>query len=240
MIKQIAIINKSTIVNSADLAKMVGACNIQISRDVAPAWGRQAVPVISYGTVDAGIPAGSAKIYIFDNADQAGALGYHTETMGGQVFGKIFAKTITDYGLPIIYDGSRRNSITVSSVLSHEVVETFVNPYVNLWSDGPTVAQGNEYVFEACDPVEGDSYQISITTGTTQKTLTSLVSVSDFVYPEYFDTASPTGTKLDYLSKLRQPFTISVNGYTVVRNASGTETPIYGATLPPILKLLKG
>jgi len=231
MINRIAILNKSTSISNTDVSSMTNVCNTQITRDVAPAWGRAPIPVAFY-TNENSVPAGSAKIYIFDNADQAGALGYHTETMSGQVFGKVFAKTITNARYPVLYSGINRNSITVSSVLSHEVIELFVNPYVNLWADGPTIPQGNLYSYEACDAVEADVYQITISA----KPNNIVVSVSNFLYPEYFDTASPSGTKLDYMGKISSPFSISLNGYQIVRNASNVESAIYGATYPEILK----
>jgi len=234
MIKQIAIINKSTVVTNADVTSMANVCNTQITRDVAPAWGRSPIPVAFYSNENL-VPSTAAKIYIFDNADQAGALGYHTETMSGVVFGKVFAKTIKDYGLPTLYKANAQKSITISSVLSHEVIELFVNPYVNLWSDGPQISQGNEYSYEACDAVEGDVYQITITA----KPSNIIVSVSNFLYPEYFDTASPSTVKLDYLGLIKTPFTMTSNGYMVVRSTSGNETAIYGATYPRILKNIK-
>jgi len=230
MIKSIAIINKSTVVNSTDFSKMVLACNLQISRDVAPAWSRVALSVTAY-TNESLIPANAARIYIYDNADQAGALGYHSETINGVVFGKVFAKTIVNYGLPILYDARNKNIITVSTVLSHEVIELFVNPYVNLWADGPSITEGNEYAFEACDAVEGDSYQVTVLQTVGKK---SIVSVSDFLYPEYFDTASTSITKMDFLGKITSPYTLSTNGYMIVRTGVD-ETAVYGATYPKVL-----
>lgn len=234
MIKSIAVINKSTVVNPTDFNKMVTACNLQLSRDVAPVWSRISLSVTSYVN-ESLVPASAAKIYIFDNADQAGALGYHSETMGGLVFGKVFAKTITDYGLPVIYDSRNKNSITVSSVLSHEVIELFVNPYVELWADGPTIPEGNEYAFEACDAVEGDMYQVTVTVTSGRNTTTSIVSVSNFLYPEYFDTASTSRTKMDYMGKITAPCTLSTNGYMIVRTGNN-ETAVYGAKYPKVLK----
>jgi hypothetical protein len=237
MIKKIAVVNLSTVVSPAEAIKMVTACNTQIARDVAPAWGRTAIPVVYYAN-ERSMPVQSdaVKIYIFNNSDQAGALGYHSETMSGQIFGRIFAKTVTDYGLPVSYDPKRPNAITVSTVLSHEVLEAFCDPYVNLWSDGPAIAEGSEYAYEICDPVEANVYQIMATPNSPA----SNVSVSNFVYPEYFDTATPRGTKLDQMGVLTTPFSISKYGYMIVRRAPGQETAIYGSMFPEILKVLKG
>lgn len=234
MFARFAIINKSTTVTAQQALLMTSACNYQLANHVAPAWARATVPV-SYYASDAAVPLNSAKIYIFDNADQAGTLGYHTETMSGQVYGKVFAKTIVNYGSQIIYDSRNRGAITVSSVLSHEIIETFCNPYISLWADGPSSANGNSYAYEACDAVEANIYQVSVANGNTN----SQVSVSNFVFPEYFDTASPVGIKLDYMKQLTRPFTMSPYGYMIIRNSSLTETAVYGANYPAGLAELK-
>ena len=254
MIKRFAIINKSTVVNNTDATNMAAACNLQIANHMAPAYNRLPIPVTFY-TAENLVPAGSAKIYIFDNTDQAGALGYHDETMGGQVYGEIFAKTIIGYGLPIMYDPKHKGEITVSSVLSHEVCETFADMYVDLWADGTPISQGSEYAYESCDPVESNIYQISVTYSQNSQlanifslfnhgavkntTLVATVSVSNFVYPEYFDTASPTGTKLDYLGLVHTPFTMTSGGYLIVRQ-SGVVSELFGSSYPAYMKQYHG
>jgi hypothetical protein len=230
MFKRISVINCSTVVPASEATKMVAACNIQLSRDVAGPWGRSTVPVTFYPKRNLA-PAESAKIFIYDDSDQAGALGYHTVS-GNQVWGTVFAKTILDYGCPMLYKASDKSNLTISSVLSHEVIELLVNPYVELWSEGPAINEGSEYAFEACDPVEADVYQITLPNSQ------GIVSVSNFVYPEYFNSSSATGTKLDYLNLLKRPFSMTNNGYMIVRSAPGSETAIYGAKYPEVLKKL--
>ena len=229
MFNNIAVINNSTVLSTLEVTRMVSACNTQVNRDVAPVWGRTALPVRLYNSVRL-VPKNSAIIYIVNDADHAGALGYHTETWGGQVFGKVFARTIMNYGLKPLFDGAK---VTVSSVLSHEVLELMFNPYVSLWADGPVIdTDKNEYAYEVCDPVEADMYTITVAS--------SKVSVSNFVYPEWFDIATPAGTKLDYLNKLTAPYTMTPNGYMVVRGNSGNETAIFGDKYPIALKKLHG
>ena len=230
MIKGIAIINKSTVVSSSDAAKIAAACNLQITRDVAPLWGRSVAGVTYYAS-ESSVPASSAKLYIFDNTDQAGALGYHDETMAGQVYAKVFAKTIIGYGCPILFDSRRPSQVTVSSVVSHEAIELFCNPYVDLWADGTPIPQGSEYAYEACDAVEANVYTVTFALNGANVT----ASVSNFLTPEYFDTATPKGVKMDYMNLIKTPFTMTPNGYMIVRNGPGTETAIYGAAFPKFL-----
>ena len=231
MFNRIAIINKSTVVSNANANIMAAVCNLQLSRDVAPAWGRTSVPVAFYAT-ESSVPAGAAKLYIFDTTTQMGTLGYHTETFSGQVFATVFAKTITNYGLPILYNPSNKSSVTVSSVVSHEVIEMFCNPYVDLWADGPTISAGSQYAYEACDAVEANMYQITVFVAPSNAT----ASVSNFLYPEYFDTATPRGVKKDYLNLITAPFTMTPSGYMIVRDNAGNETALYGEKYPQVLK----
>jgi hypothetical protein len=76
----------------------------------------------------------------------------------------VFAAPCLQYGVP------------VSTTLSHEVVETFWTLTSNMWI---TPASGYSVPYEACDPVEGDSYEIDG------------VAVSDFVGPGWYGRYGP-------------------------------------------------
>jgi hypothetical protein len=229
MIKRIAIINQSTVLTAADVQKMTAACNMQLARDVAPAWGKSTLPVTFYSNPNL-IPVNAARIYIYDDSDQAGALGYHTVS-GNSPWGTVFAKTILDYGCAKLYKAADSSLTTVSSVLSHEAIELLVNPYVSLWSDGPVVNEGSEYAYEACDPVEANVYQIKVPGQ-------GPVSVSNFVFPEYFNSSVIPGTRLDHLGLLSTPFTMTDYGYMIIRNNTGNESAIYGSKYPEVLKTI--
>jgi hypothetical protein len=230
MFKKIAVINQSRSIPAGDVNKMVYAINLQIIRDVAPAWGKTPVTLISRSATGL-LPAEWGRIYIYDNSDQADALGYHTVS-GQQVWGTVFAKTILDYGCPRFYDPAHPSYPSVSSVLSHEAIELFVNPFVNAWAEGPAIAEGSEYALEACDAVEAGVYQISMPANG------GLVSVSNFLYPEYFNAGTPSSVKMDQLGVIRAPFSLSRYGYMIVRSGPGQETAIFGAEYPAVLRAL--
>ena len=236
MFNKIALINKSTVLGTSDMTSIAAACSLQVSRDFSPAWGKLAIPV-EYVVSEASVPSTSARIYIFNDADQSGALGYHTETIGGQVYGKVFARTILNYGIPILYSAGAPNSITVSSVVSHEVLELLGNPFVDLWADGPVYNGCSEYAYEMCDAVESNAYGVNITVPRGNRGSMSLrVSVSNFLYPQYFDTATPSGTRMDYMGLITAPYTMSSGGYMIIRNPSGSEIAVFGANYPDVLR----
>jgi hypothetical protein len=142
-------------------------------------------------------------ITIYDNADQAGALGYHTEGRDGSVFGKIFAKETLSGGGTVL-----TGDLSVSSVLSHEVIEMFLDRNVNKWADGPDGQ--TSFSFEGCDPVEGDSYPVMVAG--------KPVMVSNFILPAWFDDSPPKGSTFDFMKKLSAPFTMTAGGYVVTRS----------------------
>ncbi len=238
MITKIALINRSTSITNSDLSIIASACATQISRDFGPVWGKNNVPVEAT-TSDTNLSTNVGRIYIFDNADQAGSLGYHTESINGIVFGRVFARTILNYGLPVLFNQATPNSITVSSVVSHEILELLGNPFVSLWCDGPNNNGYSEYAYEMCDAVEANVYAINTTVVRNRSNVVVKVAVSNFVYPKYFDTASPVGSKLDHLGLLSGPFSMTSGGYMIIRNDSGDINEVFGANYPDVLREMR-
>ena len=134
--------------NPAILALAAQAMTVYLNRDVAPYWGGQH-----------NVRAGSSPTDVQPNevpsittptlADAPGAIAYHT---------------VDGYGIPAIYDG-----LTLSDTLfgpsgwsvaqTHEFAETIGDPGTNtLRSDG----KGRLYAQELCDPLEVQSYPITI------------------------------------------------------------------------------
>lgn len=220
----IAIINQSKLVTDADTKKIVGALSKQMNWHVAPAWNQKPA-IIKYYSDKSKIPASAWVVSLMDEATQEGALGYHSED-NDIVDAFIFAKPVLDNGGVVLHDPKNNQTVSVASVLSHEVCEMFGDVWANSWADGPTLSQGSEYAWELCDAVEGDSYDIKLTSG-------ELVSVSNFILPQWFN---PEGTSkdapFDYLHKLTRPFTMSKGGYMIIRNGPGTEQQVFGEAMP--------
>lgn len=206
----INVINKSAILKDEDFKSMVEACQAQLEQHVAPMWLRGSWNLVSGQPESVGYP-----IVIMDDPDQAGALGYHTETPGGKVWGRVFVKPVlSNHGTML------HGSTSVSAVLSHEVIEAYCDPNVNLWAD---MGNGSMVAHEACDPVENDSYEVTIKNG-------SKVSVSNFVLPSWFDPQADLNEKFDFMAKLNKPFTMSKGGYLVVLDPhSGNVKNVFGS-----------
>ena len=59
----------------------------QVRRDLAPAWDRRPVEIEVASDADA--PAGVVPVVIFDDGDQAGVLGFHSETPAGRPYARV-------------------------------------------------------------------------------------------------------------------------------------------------------
>lgn len=220
MTTTIAVWNKSTRLSDADAALMTKACQYQMTYHVAPALGRKPWVVCFFNAGQT--PPGSAvPIVILDNADQAGALGYHTEDDNGNPWGRVFVAPILDNGGKALI-----GALSVSAVLSHEVIETYADPNTNYWAD---CWDGTMTAYEMCDPVENDCYSVSVAPGLLSKKVA--VSVSNFVTDEWFDPLAKHGISvLDYMGTTRGPLQMSPQGYVIKLNLkTGKVTSVFGS-----------
>src|SRR6266852_541572 len=193
----IACINKATVDLGVPFDKLTAALQKCYDQYFVPVWG---YPVSLYNT-KAARPSDWQLIY-FDNADQAGALGYHDLTKDGQPVSKIFVKTtLADKEL-------------VSVTACHELFEMAIDPIANLWAEA---ANGTEYAYEMSDPVEEDTF------------LVDGIEMSNFVHPSWFEPFKhPPGTKFDHLGLLKKPFSMTKGGYVIVKK-KGKVTQEYGS-----------
>ena len=196
----IAVVNQSTVVHDADVQAMVAALQTQVTRDFAPAWGIEA----SVGFIPKNQTPTQVQwvLAILDNADQAGALGYHDLTPAGLPLGKVFAKTT-------IADGAQ-----VSVTVSHELLEMLADPDINLAAeyDDASGRVRRFYAYEVADPCEADQFGYMINS----------VLVSDFVFPAWFESWHKAGSaQFDQQKKISAPFQLLPGGYIGVLNLNG-------------------
>ena len=128
---------------------------------------------------------GAWAIVFLDNADQPGALAYHDLTPDGLPESKVFVKTTLD------------DHELVSVSASHELVEMLVDPGTNLMTTGPDAK--TIYAYESADPVESLFFDVQG------------MSMSDFIYPSYFETFHKTGSvQFDHMNKVNEAVSDSV------------------------------
>ena len=214
---KIAILNQSTVVRDGDCKLIASAIDKQLKRHACPAWGASSTWSCSFYSAASSPPADAYRMWILDNADQAGALGYHDQDPQGKPYARVFAKTVLDNGGDIM---KSENSVSVTC--SHEALEIFGDPQAGYWAQ---TRDGNLIALELCDPVEADAYPISIGLVSPVQ-----VMVSNFCLPAYFDT-EPDTAKYDMLGSLNAPFSMTSGGYQILMRA-GKVSQKFGLLYP--------
>jgi hypothetical protein len=189
---KIAVINKASKekVPARDLAKVVAALQKQVERDFAPVWGIEAR--LSLVPEGGALPEDAWWLTLHDTSDRAEDLGYHDLTSAGLPLGKAFVATAEADDMPW------------SVVLSHELLEMLIDPYINLSAFVRDSRSGLLYGYEVCDPVRSDIYRIDG------------VHVSNFVYPDWFlPPQLRQDAQLDHLEKIAKPLQVRPGGYAI-------------------------
>lgn len=195
------------------VGRIAEAVSLQLRLHAAPAWDRLPWSCAFYGN-PALTPSSAYRIWLLDDADVAGALGYHDQDPDGKPYGKVFVSPILRSG-GAVSEGADSVSVTVS----HEALELFGDPEANLWAEMP---DGRCLAVELCDPCEGDAYQIAV--GGQQ------IAVSDFVLPPYFD-GRPEAQRFDFLGLVRAPWEVRPGGYLIIRDGQKVDN-VWGAGYP--------
>jgi hypothetical protein len=205
----LAVVNKSRLISDADVQTAIGACAKQVRLHLAPLWDMVPAPVILYDEEEKA-PKGADLLVILSDPGHAHALGFHRQTPRGKPYCRVFVAPVLNHGGSLL-----KGQLSVSATLSHEVCEWLIDPYLNLWADGPE----GHYPLEVCDPVQNDSYEIDG------------VAVSNFVTKRYYDEQAPKRSQFDWMRKLKAPFSMTEGGYLQVRNKGEVQTR-YGARYP--------
>jgi hypothetical protein len=228
-----ALINSSTVISNGDANHMALACDVQMKTQYAFLWDRNPVhqSVIFYADPTK-VPADvDETLSLVDEIPEApGALAYHSiDPVTDKAFGRIGAKLILDNGGVALFNPAAPQTVTVASALSHEILETAEDLDCNDWCDG---ANDVSLAKEIADPVESDIVPIYLHDGT-------IVGVSNFVTPAWFDPNAKATVRMDLMHKLTGgPGTIDAGGYKTQR-VEGATQQINGDKRPEWLKAAK-
>lgn len=205
---ELVLVDHASGLTGAELQKFCNALERQLGDDVAPAWGRYAVPWVA--KTDEHLADRAWRLHLWKqprDASDAGMLGFH-ETRGKDHVpeGHVFVELVKSQG----------ENWTV--IASHEAVEMVGDEWINLEVVRER-ANGTVELWprELCDAVQGLTYR------------KLGVELSDFVLPEYFIDASDG--PYDFMKNLTKPFSIHGTGYSSVRfikNGKVTQRDVYG------------
>lgn len=187
---KVAVINRTETIPDNDVQRVLPALQMQVHRDLAPAWGVDAqLTLVKRGEAP---EPGYWWLELADTSASNSALAYHDVTPDGLPRSRVFPSIAT----------AGHMDWTVAA--SHELIDMLVNPRVNL-SVIPQPPKGRAYALEVAIPCQLDTYQISG------------VVVSDFVFPSWFDSARPPrSTQFDFLRLIDGPLQIRPGGYADV------------------------
>lgn len=206
---KIALLNRSAALDDA-MAKIAAALNVFMTRDLCPAWERAPVEVTWMPGVSVA-PVGYFALVAMDSPDAPGLLGYHAADPRGVPYGRAFLDVIP--GRQVLHDATGRGA-SLAGVLAHEAAELALDAFANFWADTATESSAtyafDEMALEVADPVQESAYSITLDDGT-------VVDVSDFVLPAYFDPDATAGP-FDHLGVLTKPLSLAAGGYAIVRS----------------------
>ena len=177
--RTLRIVNKSSHRSARALAAVEAsrqAINRQL-RDVARAWGE-----IVY-TIAADAHARGFDIVLLDDADQAGDLGYHDLDPQGRPYARVFVDPILDNGVPGCAAPTRCRSRSRTRCVSSSAIRARTT--------GSRTRAARSSRRSSAIPWRAAR--------TGSRCATGAVSVSDFVYPDWFNPYVPEGTQVDYM-----------------------------------------
>lgn len=196
----ISLINRSSVTSDTQAQMITKALQQQVDQDFGPIWNIDAQLTFVGGGNQP--DPNSWWLVLLDNSDDATALGYHEMTSSGLPIGKAFMKTTqVDGGIP-------------SVCVSHELMEMLADPYIDrtvIYQESNVA--GRIYALEVCDACEDDTFGYDI----------SGVTVSDFVYPSWFQgwRGTHANVPFDHGKHIKQPFQLLSGGYISMMDFRG-------------------
>lgn len=156
-------------------------------------------------------PKGAWNIILLDNADQAGALGWHDDEHSEIPYAEVFVQTCRDDNVPW------------PEVLSHEALEMLVDPFVDPATPRRVLHDNKFWIVEVGDPVQGCGYDIGDPEGRHCG-----VTVADFGLPAWWGLTA--AGPYSFRNSVAKPFEIAPEGYMSVADVKDPENwkQIYG------------
>jgi hypothetical protein len=191
---KVGLVDTTGTVDTAMMATVAAALNIQVTRDLPQYWNVSAT--VSYLPDPHKIPQGVWPIQLVKSLPP-GEGGFHM-TKHNQPYAKVIVSAGSD-------------DWTVDA--SHECLEMLVDPNGNRLQTSTAIAivdnaikDGTgqfEYLVEACDPCEANNYAYPI----------NGVSVSDFLTPHFYDLRATPGSRYSFTGAIERPREILPGGY---------------------------
>ena len=201
---QIGLVDKTKKIDPALLTAAAAALNVQVIQDLPKYWPITAT--VQYLSEPTHIPVGTWPLFLVASLPP-GEGGFHMN------------KHKQPYAEVIASPESEEWTIDAS----HEIIEMLVDPYGNRMQTSQAIAiQGDDvvdapgkfnYLVEAADPCEADSYTYSI----------QGIAVSDFITPHFYDAGQVTSTNYSFTGAIKRPRQVLPGGYISYVNLETNE-----------------
>lgn len=180
---------------------------------VAEAWDRSPVPVV-FKPGASKPDAGFIPLYLLDKPTISGAEGFH-DIKAGVPYADVFLATVP--GGQWLHDPSGTGQ-SLAAVAAHELAEAMLDSMANLWAsmtvtDPQSGCAYNQIAYELADPCQNYAFTVTAADGT-------VVDVSDFVLPSFFDPEAAKGSKFSQMGVPTEPGQVCAGGYAIVQNTN--------------------
>jgi hypothetical protein len=221
---------------SDEIFKTIVKANVILTKECADLWNIEQ-PEVSAATKDTKFKDDDWVFYIVDDDPEnvgPGALAYHTQGYDGKIYSYTLVSTILKSGGCIInpYDIFKKDDkpdriynneeqkkfkqiSSVASALSHEILETLVDPTCNIFWNSYKGGKSTMYCAEICDMVQDKNIVLHVD-GLD-------VHLSNFVLPSWKDQMNKKGP-FDYRGILKNNFTLDAGGYAETYGILGSKT----------------
>ncbi len=191
----VAVVSTTSKISFYDLEKAVKAVEFQIVNHVQPFWNKDIYTGLNatlkaYSSLNA-VPFGSWVVTIDDSID-VDSYGYHYILEQDEKY--------APKGTP--YARLKFDKIW-SLILSHEVIELLLNPYLQNFRYAEIGGKKVRLVVEPSDPAQFKEFGYKIND----------VLVSDFTTPNYYDLVWTPNTRYSYTGQITKPLELLENGY---------------------------
>lgn len=202
------------------------------------------------------IPAGAWVAELADVSDQPGAIGYHEGQARVSKQGPsgvhsergVALHPATGQEIVLMRNfvkTAREDNVYVTEVITHELAEAVVDPYVNNENEirvYTNPADGKEYIAEVGDPVQERAFDVGAPEG--RPCGVPEAFVTDVAYPAWWgQSQTRSGTCLTEDTEAWQtlpglptvpPWTVAAGGYMSVRSPGGPWEQIHGEHAKPV------
>ena len=198
---RVAIHNESTTTDDEEIEPVVAALQKQITEHISPIWGVSAELI--FVPKGGKAPPDAWALVILDHSDVLGTLGYRDLSANGLPIGKVFAAD------------AKERRVHWSVTASHELINMLINPRINLTVFvGFGASDRRLYAYDIVSPCNAEENAYTI----------DGISVSDFVYPSWFEPgAKAEVTRFDYRKRIKKPLEVRRGGYVTVYDIKGGE-----------------